>query len=469
MLRAALAGLLACHGPSHPNPPRGGEPVTGSPTTTTPTTVEVALADAGFVVGEGAFVVSDMSGCCDPGVTCWGNNPSTPYGTPLVPLAPGAASELADDLLVGFGPVPPGLSRTFQLRPDEVMITLGTLPPASRYFSFRSYLAARPDVDTPIVGSLGASLNHLVIEAERGSAPVWGQPVAILTSFDASIEARARDALVAAGWDPRHVHADRITGSVVWPGLDPGSDSFFALVRSGLFDDPDAGAAWRAAPDLRVLRATPAVEQSWDEPWPWPDLPARGTGVPEPAALAAAQQRLLDAVVAAHPGHAAEVLPTEPYWHETVACAAAEDACTGDIRDRYAATLQGLLLGPDDAIAVLGVNHAATGKAVYSSAAVQTVVSQRGIAALESPDMPGSAAAWLPGDPLADTLYTWWLARDCAGWPDPCYPVPTACPGVPLDEPLKLTVRAYLEPATGAAPLDTELVTDVAVRLVPAP
>ena len=79
--------------------------------------------------------------------------------------------------------------------------------------------------------------------------------------------------------------------------------------------------------------------------------------------------------------------------------------------------------------------------------------------------MPGSARTFLPDHPLADELYAWVLARDCDGLPEPCAEVPLTCPGVPLDEQLKITVRAYLEPATGAAPLPEEMVGDVVVKL----
>ncbi|MEQ1568768.1 MAG: hypothetical protein ABMA64_24225 [Myxococcota bacterium] len=424
-----------------------------------------ALEAAGFVVGEGAFVFSDMSGCCGPDAQCWGNNPSTPYGTPTLPLGPTQVAEAAVDVAADFGPIPFGMARTFHLRPDEAFVTLGVMPPTSRYFSYRSYLADRPGLGHSIVGSLGPSLNHQVIEAARGGGPVWGEPVAIVTSLDASIEQSVHEALITAGWDPSHIHDDRITGSVVRPGLEAEADTFFVLVRNGVFDDAEAGAAYRAEPPLRVLRVTPQVEQAWDEPWPWPVLPARGTGAGEDPELLAARDAMVDAVLATWPDRSPFPVEPYPYWLETVQCVQDELNCAGDNRDRFAAITPAFVLREDEALVMVGVNHEQTGKASYSSASVQTIESQRGIQAFESPDMPGSASWLVPGHPRLGELYAWIVARDCSAWPAPCAEVPYDCPGVPADEELKITVRAYLEPSTGAAPLPEELVLDTAIKL----
>jgi hypothetical protein len=456
---ALLALALAC---------TDGGPAPPLPTLPTEAPSEIeALEAAGFAVGEGAFLFSDMSGCCDPDAQCWGNNPSTPYGTPAVPVPDGQPP--VPDVAGSWGPVPDGLARTFQLRPDEAVVTLGTMPPDARYFSFRSYLGDRPATDNSIIGSLGASLNHLVMASERGGEAAWGQPVAILTTLDEAVDREVRAALVEAGWDPRHIHADRITGEVVAPGLAAGSDTFFAVVRAGVFDDVEAGRAYLAEPPLRVLRVTPRAEQPWSEPWAWPELPARGSGEVEDPALAEALGQLVDAVLAAHPEREALAVEAIPYWLETLACVAEERNCTGDIRDRYSAITPGFELGNDEAVIAVGVNHERTGKASYSSASIQTIEAQRGIESFESPWMPGSARAWLPDHPLADDLYAWVVARDCGGWPAPCAEVPLGCPGVPLDEKLKITIRAYLEPSTGAAPLPEELVPDVVIKLGAAP
>lgn len=439
------------------------EPPPGPPTLPLDLPDEVtALEGAGFVVGEGRFGFSDMSGCCEADAQCWGNNPYTPYGTVTVPLGYTQDSEDAIDILGYWGPIDEGQYRTFHLRPDEAIVTFGTLPPAARYFSYRSYLGLRVD-EPPILGSLGASMNHLTLAAERGG-PIWGEPAAFVTSLDQGTEDRVREALRAAGWAPEQIHADRITGEVVRPGFSAEADTFFIASRLALFDDPAAGAAFMAAPTLRVLRVTPETEAPWTEPWPRPELPARGSGEAESAELAQARNALVVAVMAEYVDRSP--VPTEavPYWAETLDCIA-NSHCGGDIRDRYTSNSPEFWLAPGEAMISIGVNHERSGRASYSSATVQSIDEGRGIVSFASHEMVGSARQWLPDHPRADDLYVWTVARDCTGWPEPCTELPAACPGLPFGDRANVLFRAYLEPATGAAPLPEELVPDVAIKI----
>jgi len=450
-----LAVLVACAGepdPTHTKPPTP----TPTPTLELPSETE-ALESAGFTVQSGGFLFATMEGCCDPDANCRGNNVSTPYGMHAVPPAPNYYVEqhgIVDD----FGDPEPGTMTEFRLREDEALVLLGETPPPASYFGFRSYLGQREGED--IVASLGASLNHLVIGAQRGTDDIWKQPLAIVTTADASVEQSVTEALVASGWDPAYIHNDRITHEVTRMGLNQLGDSFFTVLRVAEYADPAAGAAWQANHGLRVLRLTPEVEQAVWEPHPWPELPERGTGTNEDAWLASLDA-LDTAIRETHAG--VEPLATEalPYWRETLECIDDVFRCTGDLRDRFIASSPQFALGPDDFIVVFGVNHARTGKSNYSSFAVQTIANQRGVAAITSASMPGSTAAWLPDDPLTDDLYAWTIARDCAPHdPDRCLEVPTTCPGAPTDEQLKVVFRAYLESETGAAPAAEEVQWD---------
>ncbi|MEM6929511.1 MAG: hypothetical protein AAF602_21405, partial [Myxococcota bacterium] len=411
----------------------------------------------------GGFVFSDMSGCCDVGAQCYGNNPDTPYGTVMIPPSAGRESERAVDILDDWGPIEDGLYRTYRLRPDEALVTFGTLPPKARYFSFQSYLGSRDQLPRPILGSLGPALNHLVMEEQRGG-PIWGQPGAIVTTLDADVEADVRQALVAAGWPEEHIHADRITGSVVRPGLDAPSDTFFVATRLALFDDPEAGAAYLADPALRVLRLTPEVEREWTRPWPWPELPERGSGTPEPDALRAARDRVAQAILDTLEDRPTVAVPSFVYWAETLQCIAT-NICAGDIRDRYTSNSPQFVLAPGEAVISVGVNHERTGRASYSSATVQTSLEGRGIVSLSSPDMPGSARPWLPDDPLADDLFVWFVARDCSEWPQPCTELGTDCPELGANAQANVLYRAYLEPSTGAAPIAAEMIPEIAIKV----
>ena len=472
-----LALVLACSGP---DPVDGPGPTSGTDTSDTDTSGDTGTVDSdpgtpfsaaraalqadGFVVGDGALVFSTMEGCCDPLANCWGNNPSTPYGAYALPPAPGQPPR-PDTLLDAFGPVPEGLSRDFLLRPDEAIVWLGTMPPRARYFGFRSLIGQRPGVGYAILGSLGAATNQMTVEAQRGE-PAWEQPLAVLTTADPGVEQRVIDALVAGGWDREHIALDRMA-PVVNLGLDPQvHDSLFTTLRVAVYDDPVAGAAWEQDPGSvwRLTLDTPPAPQTHG----MPDLPQRGSGQDE-SAWAEARDALEVAILERfQPVGASQLERIEPYWRETLECIDDGFGCAGDIRDRFVGITPTFRLPrSEDVVVAFGVNHEATGRSSYSSVSVQTINKQRGIASFTSANMAGSARPFLD-HPLVDDLYVVLYARDCTLWPDTtCIEVPWECPGGPGNEALKLTGRAYLDPATGAAPAEEELLPDKALLLFP--
>ena len=239
-----------------------------------------------------------------------------------------------------------------------------------------------------------------------------GEPVAVVTSANPEAERRAIDALAAAGWPAERVFTDRIA-PVVEMGLDPAvHDTFFALVRVAIYDDPAAGAAWEADPGA-LYRLTPRAPLP-AAAHPMPVLPSRGSGVGE-GAWADAVADLDAAVLARHDQPGAVPAVIIPYWRETLACIEGPQSCTGDSRDRYVGVSPEFVLPTEDSyIVAWGVNHERTGKASYSSVSVQTIVAQRGIASFESVAMVGSARAAREGapGPLDDDLYVVVFARD---------------------------------------------------------
>jgi hypothetical protein len=440
MIRAFLA-LAACHHPDDP-PPK-------------PDFTRLA-EDGGFTVAEGAFRTIDVEGCCVPGASCLWNNPSTPYQVYVLPPSPGEASTGGD-----------GLISSWHLRPDEALVWLGTSPPESKYFSWRSYLTYRTVGATvaPVLGSLGPSLNDLVVADTQGADHVFGEPMAVVTTADAAVEGRVVDWLVQAGWDRAHIHPDRLPYALLHMGLDPDDDQFSVVSRTAVFADPAAEEAWRADPGATVLRLTPTGPPTEPaQPWPVQPLPAMGSGTDEEA-WRGAVDRLGEAIAAAYPTLFPIEAESNDWFFETYSCLA-DNYCSGEIRDRYYARVPSLTLPGDGSFAIaFGVNHERTGKASYANVSVETVENQIGLDTVESDRFVGSARAFLPDDPQVDDLYAVAIARDCGPFGSiPCIAVPEACPGVPLEDPLIIDYRAYLEPATGAAPLATELLPDRAIK-----
>ncbi|MCA9491290.1 MAG: hypothetical protein KC621_15270 [Myxococcales bacterium] len=474
-----IALLLGCTGGGTLTVPTDSVPThtADTDTTPTPTTFEGFAEASGLRVAEGSFTFTDSADCCQPGVSCLWNNPSTPYGVYAVPPLP-------DEPPV---PVVDGWSSLFRMRGDEAVVYLGRTPPRAAYYSFRTYAQYRPEphpqtgelVPLPVLGSLGPSLNPIVVGAQAGADAVWDAPLAVVTTADAALERQIVDWLVQTGWDADHVQVDRIPPGEARLGTGQDADLLSMVVRVALFEDTDAGAAWMADPGARVLRLTPVEERAVAEPHPRQPVPQGGSGTSEQA-WASAEAALGDAIVNGFPGFFVFEQTSNPLFEETYDCLATL-TCFGESSDRYNARIPAFFLWDDGSFVLSwGVNHGRVGKAAYSSVAINTVVNQIGLDAVDSTGMPGSARAFLD-DPLVDDLYVVAVARDCAAVgatlaslghgtaPVPCMEVPTTCPGVAFTEPMMLNWRAYLEEATNAAPIPEELVLDRVVKVVPRP
>lgn len=122
---------------------------------------------------------------------------------------------------------------------------------------------------------------------------------------------------------------------------------------------------------------------------------------------------------------------------------------------------------PEDGFAIVyGVDHAATGKATYSSASVyidQTLAT--GIQTVDTATFaafPGTANSYyLPTDPAAGKFCVWKVARNCMGDPY-CMEAnpPSQCTVMSPDAPVRIGFRGYAEPATKSGPADVELIYD---------
>jgi hypothetical protein len=423
-----------------------------------------ALEADGFEVQEGRFAFTDLSDCCLPGHSCYGNNPSSPYAGYYLPRGPGqTAANPGEDAS--------GIASSWRLRADEAVIFVGRTPPANRYFSFRSYMFDRLSPDTgrreTVFASLGDSLNQLVIATmgTPGGAPgdPFEQETIVVTTADAGIDERVRAAAESVGWSRAIMNTDVIPAGVGRMGLEEDADTFNQVFRVALFDDAEAGDAYLADPPAVVLRATPRTPATPD-PYAEPAPRVRGTGSTEEH-LRAAAERLREAIVAAHSGFAATPLAVDPSTGSPASCIELYVNCNGDNRDTVYLGTDDFAFAdsPDDFVVVYGVNHELTGKSTYSNFAVYALRHLIGVAAIDSRRMPGSAEVYLPGDPDAGSLYAWKVARECGDDPH-CVEIPVDCPGVPAGGRSWIMFRAYLESATRTAPLASELVYDGAIH-----
>jgi hypothetical protein len=447
-------------------------PVDGGPqadATPGPPSVEgfrAALEGAGYTVQDGRFEFAVID-CC-AAVTCFGNNPSSPYGQYALPRGPGQTVANPYEDAEGY-------SKVWRLRPDEAVVFVGPTPPPTAYFGWTGYqfdrYAGAGQARDIRFASLGDTVSVDTINTAGTPAGAAGDPFEQLTVIvlvgDSQTDAEVHAAAAAGGFPAGWVNTIVVPAAKVTLGLEDEADTFGVLVRAALFADPAAKDAYLAAPPGSVWRVSPGMARAV-APLREPALRPRGTGTGEDAALATALDDLHDAILAAHPGLSAyepQVTDVTPAPGE---CLTGTRNCNGDNNDTVYFTSGLFRLGEtaDDFAVVYGVDHEATGKASYSNFALYEVRRLFGVAAASSRDFAGSAAEYLPGHPLADKLYAWRLRRDCTGDPH-CLPVPLECPGLPPDEFGVVAFRAYLEPGTGTGPAPAELILDRVIRFQP--
>ncbi len=346
---------------------------------------------------------------------------------------------------------------------------LGATPPPARYFGYRTHVAYRDfaGVSELVLATNGLDLTSWAFEAHRGDADVSLEPMAVVTSADAGIERGVHALLEGAGFLPTEIEDDRIGADITRLGLGDADDQLAMIHRAAVFDDPAAEAAYRDAPGLVVLRLTPSAPLASPEPHAWPGLPPVGSGTDE-SAWAASLADLEAAILASAPAHVATDQPLKRGGATPLACLANGTVC-GDLSSRIFA-LTDLFELPDGGFAVaFGTNHERTGKALYSSFAAQAFAHNVGLDAIDSVQMVGSASGFLPDDPLADDLYAVYLARDCALFPGAaCMEIPEGCPGVEPGGRLYGASRLYVDPLTGVAPDEAEVLADRLLVFTPA-
>lgn len=417
-----------------------------------------ALEAEGYVVDEGRMAFFRVEDCAAL-PTCYGNNPSSPYGLYLLPPAPDEAIDATTP------PLSDSTARsTFRLGADEAIVFLGRTPPEARYYGFRSYLASRQGVD--LFASLGDTANHRVLATGGGSARPFDQETVVVTTASAPLDARLRRFFASEGAGGI-VNTDVLPSSSLVLGRGPAADVLAMLFRVALFADEAAGAAYLANPPAIVLRVRPSTPTA-PEALPVPAPRPRGTGDDE-SELEDALVRLEAAIRAQHAADAAQSVGVLGLPLVGADCIAGGFGCLGDNADTvYFASGPTLLREtPADYLVVFGVDHTRAGKATYTNVAVYETERRMGVAALADDAFVGSAAEYLgASDPDASRLFAIRIARDCTGHAH-CLAVPTAFPGVALDKTLTVAVRPYLEAGTRTGPSLDELLPPRAIRFSP--
>jgi hypothetical protein len=227
------------------------------------------------------------------------------------------------------------------------------------------------------------------------------------------------------------------------------SDVFTVLARIA---DPDALVVgsptydWLQDPGATVLRVRP-VERKPPAPLPFPPLRPQGTGDIEDDKIV---RRLVDGVVARFGRRDCIVRRAIAVpWEDGYIGIERLIPCFADCRDTPYMVSLAKLGPPPEKLVVVGYNHEKSGKASYANVTVTRLSGLTAFYSIVMDQLAGSAEEYLPGDPDADQAWQVTFTREPSNDP---YTFEVTEDQVPMDEPLMVVVRAYLQPATGTGP-----------------
>jgi hypothetical protein len=459
-----------------------------------------ALEKDGFTVQQGSIGFFDLIKLYNLGVlpSAYGNNPSTRYLTYFVPPAPG--QKLSEQLTKIAATLGMSLNSTafWNIRPDEAVIFVGRTPPECRYFSYDHYLMSRAYGNEIrwIFANLADTINNLDINTEGTPNGLPGNPfnqtTVIVTTADRGIDQRIRAAALSAGYSDDIFNTQVLPSSMLNMGLENNSDTFLIAMRPALYKDKQAGDNYLNNTPATILRVTPNQTTKLD-PYNYPELRVRGTGKTEFDLMPDLEQ-LRKTILNKYSDLNATELPTSqgvPIGSDAIqrgidALGPTNDACylwtenrTADLPTTPFPNLSlyyGFLQNPpvtlandsNEFIIVYGVNHAATGKAIYTNFVPYGADAFNGVGMIADEDFNGTAEEYLPDNPNAKYLYVYKIARNCSGDPH-CYELPYGPGGygINVDQQLFIAWRLYLEKATKTGPSYSEIVYDRAIKFSP--
>ncbi|HRD83738.1 MAG TPA: hypothetical protein PLF63_01055 [Rubrivivax sp.] len=405
-------------------------------------------------VERGAWEFLDVLDCYLNGDSCFGNNPSSPYGyTRFRGLV------------------------SMKLGVSEAVVIFMRTPPPSRYFGFTQYLVRRGRSPRQVLASLSDSLNQLNFSTLQSNAPgdqVFNQYAVLVWTADLNTLARVKTQLAAQGIPEAKVNFMPMPiGLPLNMGYGPDDDSFSILMRMAM---PVVQAE---LDQYRLDSPFFAVKVSPRTPPPVSPAPIIGyrselSGISEVATYGAALDSLVRDIKARYARSYALRTQNVSYISALgFECIAGTAICTLDTHDGlYANDLSQLsykVTNLKDIVLIAGVNHQRTGKALYVNHTVNDVAKQTGIISVDDPALTTGSALYhagvtSPDDPRVqryEKLYAYAVSYDCSGL-QYCMQIPAPTPENPIGllpgSPFGLYERSYVDPMTGVRPSQQEIV-----------
>lgn len=413
----------------------------------------------------GQWKYADIIDCFTMGQTCFGNNPTTPYG---MPAFPNVATE--------------GIVPEFYMGESEAVVILFRTPPESRYFAFTQYLfnkGTAGDNIHPVFASLGDSLNLMKIGTTgsvRAGENVFNQYAAVIFTQNVESFRRVQSYLTSSGLPPEAANflplPKNLPADTLRLGTGPGHDTFSMLMRVALPASASDFSAYKVESPFVVFKIQPDATIT-NLPAPALGYASEISGVAEGQLLSRNLDQLAADVLENYAGVFNFAKQRVAFTEKTGwDCIAGEAMCNGDNHDaRYSLdTPRGVVVGRlKDAVLVVGVNHQKTGKALYINHSVYDTEKLAGIISVTDAMLTTRSALYHAGitDPKDrrvskyKNLYAYLISYDCNGL-EHCLEIPAPTTQNPIGlnpgEPFFVLGRAYVDPLTGVRPSMTEIV-----------
>jgi hypothetical protein len=423
-----------------------------------------ALEDQGFFVQSGQMTQLNVLDLCCSGQlpSCNAFNADAPYKGVLLPKAPGQTVESS-------------VPWSFRMNEKAALVIVGKTPPSMAYFSYEPWLNLQGDPQGGkgmiLNANIGDAINNLTVNTDGPKTDPFDRSMIIVVTEDQGVDSRVRAAAGVAGYDQGIVNTSVLPGALLHLGPGAHDDEISLLHRVYLPKSQQDLDAYINTPQL-ALRVT-LTDTVPAAPFPAPDLRVRGTGTTE-MGLMPALQELRQAILKKYSNLKGADLKTSVWLtdgYDGLQTQVNEYLPTRDTIYLRTDPIFNLTDDPNSFAIIYGVNHAATGKATYGNASAYPAPNLLlGVASVNSSKYAGTAAAYLPGNRQAESLYVWKVARNCAGDPQ-CLEVKLnrACSRLNLNDQtgLWLGFRMYLEPQTAVGPAFTEVIYDRALLFGP--
>lgn len=368
----------------------------------------------------GAVKVSDMSiigvsrsgvmaplnlDLCFKGVmTCFGQNPASPYTGPRwlshtnmdwVSAGGGVSSEIGDD-------VAENVLGTFTLADDQAVVVYGQTPPESVYYALTPYVYTTPSCGSTVVFATAAdSTNNNDLRGDDGQA--FNQPFAVIYSSNLTLGAALRDVVLSTSSSDPRLNARPDPSRVIFVPIKrqaPGT-TYVVVGRVAGFATDALRDQYLANTRMRISLLTGSAHFR-DGPFQttsvWKPRATQGDERLDPGedALKTATANVARALTKADYVRDWTPVASELYlsgigYDNGDDCLRACAECRGDNRDTVYRLVNFGEVGLNEVLLVVGVNHNRTGKSTYTNFTVYDADQELG---LDSVDVYNTAQQW---------------------------------------------------------------------------